>query len=85
MTAHGRYTMVSGMVTILDGAEVGRRLRVALDAAGISQRQLSYILGVTEPTISQWLSGQRPPSMLALQRAAVALGTSAAAIMSEDA
>lgn len=52
----------------------GERLRVALEAAGISQGELARRLGTTRPSITQRLNGRREPSLDWLLRAALAAG-----------
>lgn len=54
---------------------VRNRIEERLKAKKMSQKDLAEKLGVTEVTVSRWLSGERDPSIETLNRIAEALGT----------
>lgn len=57
-----------------DTPESAAFVRKAIDHAGISQSELARRAGVSEPTVSQWLSGVRRPSVENLLKVAAACG-----------
>jgi transcriptional regulator with XRE-family HTH domain len=59
---------------------VGRGIKAARSAAGLSQAQLADRIGVAKVTISHWETGHRTPSMDSLTRTADALGIPIATI-----
>jgi len=42
---------------------VGERIRAARKAKGVTQKQLSEILGTTQGTVNQWEKGKRNPKL----------------------
>ena len=50
------------------------RLRAALAAAGLSAAELARRLGVARPSVAQYLTGARVPTLDWLHRAAGAIG-----------
>ncbi len=42
---------------------VGRRIAVAREEAGLSQRELAKALGVRQPTVANWELGKREPEL----------------------
>ena len=54
---------------------VRNRIEMQLRLKKMSQKDLAERLGVTEVTVSRWLSGERDPSIETLNRIAEALGT----------
>lgn len=48
--------------------EMGKRLRAALDASGLSQSEVARRIGVSSQTINQWLSGKKAPSRANLMK-----------------
>ena len=54
---------------------VRNRIEMQLRLNKMSQKDLAEKLGVTEVTVSRWLSGERDPSIETLNRIAEALGT----------
>lgn len=63
---------------------VRNRIEERLKAKGMTQRELAARLGVSEVTVSRWLSGERNPSIETMSRIASALDTTAAHLLSED-
>lgn len=57
------------------GKELGTRLSILLKKRGISQKQLAEEIGVTEPVISRYISGDRDPKPNILANIATALKT----------
>lgn len=49
------------------------RLRLAVTASGMSQRQVARRVGVSDVSVSHWLLGWRTPNDLNLARLAAAL------------
>lgn len=54
---------------------VRNRIEMQLRLNKMSQKDLAEKLGVTDVTVSRWLSGERDPSIETLNRIAEALGT----------
>ena len=54
---------------------VRNRIEMQLRLKKMNQKDLAEKLGVTEVTVSRWLSGERDPSIETLNRIAEALGT----------
>lgn len=57
-------------------SEFAKKLRCKMDICGISQRELSKLSGVSEPTISRYLTGECPPKFLNVTKIAKALNAS---------
>jgi transcriptional regulator with XRE-family HTH domain len=55
---------------------IGERIRSARKAAGLNQASLATRIGVTQPAVASWESGQHDPRRLMLARIADALGVS---------
>jgi len=55
-----------------------------LKSLGKTQRWLAESLGVSEVTVSRWLSGERNPSVEMLEKTAGILETSTSYLLSED-
>lgn len=53
-----------------------RRLRQAMDAAGLDQRQLAQRLGISESAVSKWYTSGQAPSLAALAKMPQALHVS---------
>ncbi|MDR1952407.1 MAG: helix-turn-helix transcriptional regulator [Elusimicrobiota bacterium] len=49
-----------------------KKIRIAMLDAGLNQKKLAEILGVKPPQISQWVKGERNPSITSLKKLAVA-------------
>lgn len=45
------------------GSSVGARIERALEAAGLSQRTLAQLTGISQPTLSRIISGDRAAKM----------------------
>ena len=43
-------------------AEVGRRLRAAIEALGLTQTEVAHVLGVTPSKLGNWLRGDNYPA-----------------------
>lgn len=56
--------------------ELGRRIKRARDARGLTQMELAVQMGVTVGTISRWETGANPPDMKRLLQIAETLGES---------
>lgn len=52
------------------------KLKQVLDDKGISQKELAYMTGYTEPTISNYIKGKRRGSVVAWAIIADAIGCS---------
>ncbi|MBR3543012.1 MAG: helix-turn-helix transcriptional regulator [Treponema sp.] len=61
-----------------------RRIDEILEAKKISQHELAKKIGVTDVTVSRWLTGDRDPSIETLNRIAEALGTTTSAFFIKD-
>lgn len=46
----------------IDKADIGARIKAALESAKVSQRDLSRALNITEPSVSAYTSGKSEPS-----------------------
>ena len=57
----------------LDKMGNSEAMRMCVDAAGCSQRQFAKVMGTQESTLSEWLSNTRPPRLLAVRAAILAL------------
>ena len=60
------------------------RLAEKLKSKGMKQKDLADALGVSEVTVSRWLSGERNPSMGTVEKIANALETTPAYLLSEN-
>lgn len=49
----------SNLAPSMDAASVGRRVKTAYEAAGLSQRQLSDLTEISQSTLSRIVSGER--------------------------
>lgn len=67
----------------MDAAEIGRRIREARTARGISQGQLATMLGRTQTAISYWESGTRSLRVEELADIATALNIDTADLLKE--
>jgi len=63
---------------------VRRRIEFELKRNNMSQKDLATRLGVSEVTVSRWLSGERDPSIETLNRIADVLGCSTSAFFITD-
>ena len=63
---------------------VRSRIEERLRALGMTQRDLAARLGVSEVTVSRWLSGERNPSIETLSKIADALGTDTSYFFTSD-
>ena len=61
------------------------RVASAQENAGLSQRALAARAGISQPTLSRILSGQRTPKMTEVIKIAEATGYTVAQLMGEDA
>lgn len=55
--------------------ELGKRIAVLLQHRDIQQKQLAEMLGITEATMSRYISGEREPKPAMLANIATALHT----------
>ncbi|MEV0355643.1 helix-turn-helix transcriptional regulator [Nocardia sp. NPDC050697] len=58
----------------MSGHTVGERIAEAIDAAGLSQRELAAATGISQPTLSRTISGDRVAKMNELISIAAATG-----------
>lgn len=63
---------------------VRNRIEERLRARQMTQRDLAARLGVSEVTVSRWLSGERTPSIETMGKIANALGTTISYLLSEN-
>lgn len=63
--------------------DVGRRIKHARQALGLSQAQLAKHMAVSQPTVANWEKGSHAPRHGALGRLAVALETPAAWLLGD--
>ena len=63
---------------------IAERIRTARKNAGLTQRELGALLGVTQATVGQYENGTRNPKTETLQRFADALGVDFAALIGAD-
>ena len=63
---------------------VRSRIEERLRALHMTQRDLAAMLGVSEVTVSRWLSGERNPSIETLSKIADALGTDTSYFFASD-
>ena len=63
---------------------VRSRIEERLRALGMTQRDFAAMLGVSEVTVSRWLSGERNPSIETLSKIADALGTDTSYFFASD-
>lgn len=56
--------------------EFAKKLRYKMNARGVSQKELSQLSGVSEATISRYLTGEQPPKFLSVIKIAKALNAS---------
>lgn len=57
-------------------SEFGKRLRKLMYRAGVTQRELSEMTGISQPNISKYFNGKTIPSFYIADRIAKALGCS---------
>lgn len=62
----------------------GEKIKQARKKAGLTQKELSAALGVTESFISQYESGKRRPKLTTLGKIAKALGTTVYEMIGPD-
>ena len=62
-----------------------QRLRKYLEDTGTTQSELAQSLGVTQPTVWEWLNGHSKPSAARLVRLSSVTGISIDALLSEPA
>lgn len=62
---------------------LGARIREARKAREMTMVELADVIGVTQPAISQWESGQDPPGRESLQKLSKALGVAMSALLGE--
>lgn len=55
--------------------EIGKRIAVELDKKGMSQKQLSKRINLSEAVVSRYISGEREPKANVLANIATALST----------
>lgn len=55
--------------------EIGKRIAIELDKKGISQKQLSKRINLSEAVVSRYISGEREPKANVLANIATALST----------
>ncbi len=55
---------------------IGRNIKAKMDTVGMKQCFLADNIGVTEVTMSRWLSGKRQPGSYALYRISKVFGCS---------
>lgn len=48
----------------INKADIGARIKIALESAKVSQRDLSRALNITEPSVSAYTSGKSEPSAI---------------------
>jgi Predicted transcriptional regulator with C-terminal CBS domains len=70
------------MVT-MDAARVGALVEQACRAAGLSQRRLADVTGISQPTLSRIISGERAPKLPELVAIAWATGRTVAQLTGE--
>ena len=63
---------------------VRSRIEERLRALHMTQRDLAAMLGVSEVTVSRWLSGERNPSIETFSKIADALGTDISYLFASD-
>jgi transcriptional regulator with XRE-family HTH domain len=65
----------------MDPKQFGPKLRALREAAGLSQKELAEVSGLSQNGISQWERGTREPSWGAVLALAEALGVDCRAFM----
>lgn len=63
---------------------IAKRLRIALDASGLTQTELSKLTGITKPSISTYLSGKYEPKQANVFTLAETLDVSPEWLMGRD-
>jgi DNA-binding XRE family transcriptional regulator len=58
-------------------------MRLAREQAGMTQAELAVVLGIKQPNIARWETGERLPRVDTAVRLAKALGTTVEAIWTE--
>lgn len=53
-------------------SDVSRRLRIAIQRAGITQEAVAAMVGVTHSAVSHWVNGVATPTLDNLRKAAAA-------------
>lgn len=72
-------------VMMADGVSVGKALRDARKAAGLTQEELANRLRYTRPTIAMWESGKREPPVAAFSRALTECGLELQRVLPDEA
>lgn len=54
---------------------LGSRIELAMETAGINQRQLALRVGVSSASINRYITGEREPKLIVLNQIAKALNT----------
>jgi phage repressor protein C with HTH and peptisase S24 domain len=67
----------------IDDRRMGGRIREARKAREMTMVELAEAIGVTQPAISQWESGQDPPGRESLQKLSKALGVPMSLLLGE--
>ena len=65
--------------------DVGRKIKAARQALGLSQTDLAGQTGVSQPTVANWESGSHAPRHAALSKIASALNTAPASLLATPA
>lgn len=65
-------------------AEIGARIRIARDMAGLSQGQLAKLMGLHRPSVTEIEAGNRKVSAQELERFAELLEVSTSWLLGED-
>lgn len=66
------------------GSEIGRKIRDARRAIGMTQLELATATGIRRPNVARLERGGNTPTIETLQRVAGALGLSVASLVSAD-
>lgn len=62
---------------------IGKRIRDARKAAGLTQEELAERMGTSSVAVAQWETGRRNPKMGTVSKLAAALGVDAAELVPE--
>lgn len=68
----------------VDKLETARRLRAAMDHAGINQDRLAKAIGVANPTAHEWMTGAVTPRPHRLQKIAKLVGADVGWLLLQD-
>lgn len=68
----------------LDPVLIGNRIKKALKAAGMQQKELAVTMGVRTATVSRWVTGKAEPSSPSLHGMAYVLNVSVEYLMGLD-